>query len=120
MQAGYLVLLKVDSIKISRWQRILVGRIIENLPGNDGRIRVACIKTAQGTYIRPTAKMCLLKACKSEKSADSSMTRWMLAGRPVSSPTSYLVTLNNLCLIVLIYREGKPGRRVNNRSTSFA
>ena len=59
MQTGDLVLLKVDSIGRSRWP---VGRIIETLPGNDGRVRVARIKTAEGTYTRPTAKMCLLEA----------------------------------------------------------
>ena len=59
MQTGDLVLLKVDSIGRSRWP---VGRILETLPGNDGRVRVARIKTAEGTYTRPTAKMGLLEA----------------------------------------------------------
>ena len=59
MRAGDLVLLKVDSVKRSQWP---VGRIIETMPGKDGRVRVAKIKTATGTYMRPTAKMCLLES----------------------------------------------------------
>ena len=59
MRAGDLLLLKVDSVKRSQWP---VGRIIETMPGKDGRVRVAKIKTATGTYMRPTAKMCLLES----------------------------------------------------------
>jgi hypothetical protein len=38
-----------------------LGRVMELLPGRDGRVRVVKVKTASGELIRPAAQICLLE-----------------------------------------------------------
>ena len=37
-----------------------LGRVLQTHPGKDGLVRVATVKTATGTYVRPLSKLCLL------------------------------------------------------------
>ena len=38
-----------------------MGIIIQTVPGRDGRVRMAHVKTAAGTYMRPVSKLCKLE-----------------------------------------------------------
>ena len=38
-----------------------LARVVRPLPGADGRVRAAEVKTASGVYTRPTARLCLLE-----------------------------------------------------------
>ena len=53
---GDIVLLKEDGFIPTKWP---LGRIVEVYPGSDGYVRVATVKTSNGTYRRPTAKIAL-------------------------------------------------------------
>ena len=44
-----------------------LGRIVKPLPGPDGVVRTAIVKTADGEYVRPVAKLCLLERAKWRK-----------------------------------------------------
>ena len=37
------------------------GRVTEVFPGSDGLVRVANVKTEEGTYLRPIHKLCSLE-----------------------------------------------------------
>ena len=53
-----LVLLKSDDVPRSHWP---LGRILKTFPGSDGRVRMAEVKTPNGTLMRPVAKICMLE-----------------------------------------------------------
>ena len=57
LQPEDIVILKTDKVFSCHWP---LARILEVHPGQDGRVRVATIKTATGIYKRPTAKLALL------------------------------------------------------------
>ena len=56
-EIGALVLIKNDNTPPASW---LLGRIIDLCPGDDGVVRVAVVKTQDGTYKRPVVKLCPL------------------------------------------------------------
>ena len=58
LAVGDLVIVSGDDTKHGKWP---LGRIMKVMPGNDGVVRVAEIKTAHGLYTRPTKKLILLE-----------------------------------------------------------
>ncbi|KAG7295038.1 hypothetical protein JYU34_022507 [Plutella xylostella] len=52
-----LVLIKEDNLAPLHWKR---GRIVKLLPGKDGIVRVAEVKTQNGVLLRPISKLCRL------------------------------------------------------------
>ena len=58
LQAGDLVLIVEDDEPRGRWP---LARVVRALPGADGRIRAAEVKTARNVFTRPTARLCLLE-----------------------------------------------------------
>ena len=52
-----LVLIKEDNLPPLKWA---LARVVEVLPGKDGKVRVAKIKTASGIFTRPITKLCPL------------------------------------------------------------
>lgn len=52
-----LVLLKEDHVPPLKWPR---ARILEVVPGNDGKVRMVKLITQKGTFIRNISKVCLL------------------------------------------------------------
>ncbi|XP_046619726.1 uncharacterized protein LOC124304951 [Neodiprion virginianus] len=63
IKKGHLCLIRNEITPPSKWP---LGRIIETLPGNDGLIRVAVIKTATTTLTRPINKIVLLPIAAEE------------------------------------------------------
>lgn len=57
LQTGQLVLIKADNVAPTYWA---LGRIIRTHIGDDGRVRSATIKLAEGELERPIQKLCLL------------------------------------------------------------
>ncbi|KAH8280199.1 hypothetical protein KR054_006247, partial [Drosophila jambulina] len=57
IKSGSIVLLKEDNIPPLRWQ---LGRLQDVIPGGDGVIRVAMIRTATGLFKRAVAKLAVL------------------------------------------------------------
>lgn len=57
IQINDLVLLKEDNTLPMSWQ---LARILEVMPGSDGKVRVVKVKTANSIYIRPVTKICVL------------------------------------------------------------
>ena len=53
MQLGTIVTIRDDNLPPMRWR---LGRMIATIPGKDGVIRVAIVKTAQGEYILSVTK----------------------------------------------------------------
>ena len=41
-----------------------LARVVRPIPGPDGIVRTAVVKTVRGEYIRPVAKLCLLEAAQ--------------------------------------------------------
>ncbi|KFD48533.1 hypothetical protein M513_10610 [Trichuris suis] len=39
----------------------VIGRVLDVFPGSDGRIRVAMVKTRDGAYKRPVARLAVLE-----------------------------------------------------------
>ena len=60
VSVGDLVLVVEDGVKRSKWK---TGRVESVMPGQDGRVRVARVKTSTGSYVRPSAKLCFLESC---------------------------------------------------------
>ena len=58
MKVGELVLVQDDDIKRGKWP---LARVIRVMPGRDGIVRVAEIKTRSGVYTRPTSKLLRLE-----------------------------------------------------------
>ena len=54
-----IVLITDDKLPRCQWS---LGRVIKPLPGEDGTVRVAEIRTAAGTSVRPVSRLCLLEA----------------------------------------------------------
>ena len=38
-----------------------MARVTEIIPSDDGEVRIVKIRTSEGEYTRPTAKLCLLE-----------------------------------------------------------
>ena len=57
LKEGDLILIKNDAPR-SHWP---LGRILKTFPGRDGRVRMAEVKTPNGTLMLPAAKLCLLE-----------------------------------------------------------
>ena len=57
LQSGDIVILHEDNLVPTKWP---LGRIVNVYPGKDGIVRVADVKTPNGTYKRPVAKIALL------------------------------------------------------------
>lgn len=57
LKKGMVVLLKEDNLPPLKWA---LGRILEIMPGSDGRVRVVKIKTKDGIFARPITKLCPL------------------------------------------------------------
>ena len=62
VQYGDLVLVQDQNSARGKWP---LARIIKLFPGQDGRTRVAEVKTESGTYIRPVAKLHILEKAES-------------------------------------------------------
>ena len=61
------IVLIVDSRNLrGQWP---LGRVIEVMPGKDGKVRVVRVKTNFGEYVRPVAKLCVLLTTGEEDSA---------------------------------------------------
>ena len=58
LRVGELVIIREDDTKGTKWP---LGRVIDVMPGNDNVVRVAEVKTKNGTYTRPVAKLCRLE-----------------------------------------------------------
>ena len=58
LRIGELVIICDDDTKRTKWP---LGRITNIMPGNDDIVRVAEVKTSNGTYTRPVAKLCRLE-----------------------------------------------------------
>ena len=58
LATGDLVLVVDENSPRGRWP---LGRITRVLPGDDGRVRAAEVRTKSGTYVRPTAKLRFLE-----------------------------------------------------------
>ncbi|CAG7828725.1 unnamed protein product, partial [Allacma fusca] len=56
-EPGLLVLVKDDRLPPLQWQ---LARIVDVFPGEDAKVRVVSIKTAQGVFKRPITKLCAL------------------------------------------------------------
>jgi hypothetical protein len=54
---GHLVLIIEDNLKRGQWKR---GIISEVRKSTDGKIRAALVRTANGTYFRPVAKLAVI------------------------------------------------------------
>lgn len=54
---GTLVLIKDPNLPPLRWK---LGRIVRTFPGKDNIVRVAEVKTASGSFVRPASKLCPL------------------------------------------------------------
>ena len=63
VKVGDIVLLKTDGVKKIRWP---LGKVIETIPGKDGKVRVLKIKTSSGTVLRPCQRVCPLEVNHSE------------------------------------------------------
>ena len=57
IKAGDLVLLVEDNLPRGVWP---LGRVIRTIPGADGRVRAAEVKTATGQKTRPAVRLCVL------------------------------------------------------------
>ena len=58
---GDLVLVVNENSPRGCW---LLERALRALPGDDGRVRAAEVRTKTGTYTRPVVKLCLLESAK--------------------------------------------------------
>ncbi|XP_076383917.1 uncharacterized protein LOC143261233 [Megalopta genalis] len=67
LEVGTLVLIKEDNLPPLRWR---LGRIKELHLGTDGGARVATVKTADGIFKRPVAKLCMLPIEDTDSKSD--------------------------------------------------
>lgn len=49
--------MKEDNVPLSKW---CMARVVEVLPGKNGLVRAARVKTKDGFYVRPITKLCML------------------------------------------------------------
>ena len=62
VDAGNLVLVVDVSSPRCSWP---LGRVLEIYPNNDdGRVRVAQVKTKSGTFLRPITKLCVIECAQ--------------------------------------------------------
>ena len=61
VRKGDLVLVVDENSPRGCWP---LARVLRVLPGDDGRVRAAEVRTKSGTYIRPVVKLCLLEGAK--------------------------------------------------------
>lgn len=54
---GQLVLIREEKVPPSKW---VIGRVLQTMPGDDGKVRVVLLKTAHGTIKRPIVKLSTL------------------------------------------------------------
>lgn len=57
VQIGDLVVVRRENLPPTEWR---LGRVTNVFPGNDGRVRVASIRTQQGEITRPIVKLCVI------------------------------------------------------------
>jgi hypothetical protein len=57
VKLGQMVVIQEDKVPATQW---LLGRIVALHPGSDGVTRVVTVKTVNGEYKRPLAKLCFL------------------------------------------------------------
>lgn len=57
LKIGDMVLLKMDNTDSLKWP---LGRIVEVMPGKDGKVRSAKVRTANGEYDRGITQLALL------------------------------------------------------------
>jgi hypothetical protein len=57
LDIGKMVVLAEDNLPPLQWK---IGRIVETHPGDDGKIRVVTVRTAQGTLKRAARKVCVV------------------------------------------------------------
>lgn len=57
VQIGDLVVVRRENLPPTEWR---LGRVTKVFPGNDGRVRVASIRTQQGEITRPIVKLCVI------------------------------------------------------------
>lgn len=58
LKEGDMVLVVDNTLSRSKW---LLGRVLKTLPGADGYVRAAQVKTKNSTLCRPISKLCLLE-----------------------------------------------------------
>ena len=58
LKTGDLVIVVQDNAPRSSWT---LGRVVRPVPGTDGRVRAAEVRTSRGIYTRPVAKLCVLE-----------------------------------------------------------
>ena len=83
VQIGDLVLIKDEKIFHCQWP---LARVIKVFPGEDGRVRVADVKTQRGIYCRPTNKLVVLLTQQEVTSQDAPSGANMV--EPLPSGTS--------------------------------
>ena len=67
IRTGDVVIIVDDNSPRGKWP---LGRVVRVMPGPDGIIRTAAVKTSTGEYTRPVAKLCLLELNEDDVFAD--------------------------------------------------
>ena len=67
LKVGDLVPIKDTNCPRGSWS---MARVVEAIESEDGEVRIVKIKTSEGEYTRPTAKLCLLEEEEEEKDAE--------------------------------------------------
>ena len=67
LRVGDLVLIVDNNTPRGHWP---LGLVLKTMPGSDGIVRTALVKTSQSEFTRPVAKLCLL-----EQSAEEDVSR---------------------------------------------
>ena len=67
LKVGDLVLIKDTNCPRGSWP---MARVVEVIESEDGEVRIVKIKTSEGEYTRPNAKLCLLEEEEEEKDAE--------------------------------------------------
>lgn len=64
------------------------GVVVDVMPGKDGQVRKAVVKTNTGTYERPATKLAVLDVKKQDDGIKSSMIPDLLGENVANGPTS--------------------------------
>ncbi|XP_058817217.1 uncharacterized protein LOC131680521 [Topomyia yanbarensis] len=88
VQKGDLVVV-IDDTKRNGWIR---GKVLEVIPGRDGRIRQAVVQTSTGAFRRPVSKLAILEVNQTDK--DESNTHLYGEGTVGTGSPSYTTTVN--------------------------
>jgi hypothetical protein len=70
IKPGDIVIVADDQAPRNSWMK---GRVVAVRPGKDGVVRVADVKTIDGTYRRPVVKLCPLDVKNPEKPGEESL-----------------------------------------------